>query len=242
MSATTIVVGPRTRAGQAVVERATSRGGDVFVLARHSADVAALSGGTATVLRVGQDVDLLGEADGPVRIVVCALGPVHPDEARAEADAQAFLRDLGAIERLLAATSRRQVGVVLISSVIALAPGPDRRYYGGYKALVEQQLGETIARTSPQATLSVVYPGRLVDGPARRVLPGLHLTYRRLASTIDSLAAGPARARVAGFDARLWLFANGLRLLTHVVLPPRPSTPERLLEQPVSANERYSKP
>lgn len=240
---TTIVTGPRTRAGAAVVERALANGDSVHVLARHADDHAALSGGDVTVLRVDQDVDLLGAGDGPVRLVVCALGPVHPDVAHADAELESahVRRDLGAIERLLVATSGRPVGVVLVSSVIALAPGSDRRHYGGWKCLVEQRLASVVARTSPRATFSVVYPGRLVDGPARRRVPGLHTTYRGLAAAVDILGRS-ARTRISGIDARLWLVMHGARLLLTTVRPPRASTPDPSLELHLSADDRNSHP
>jgi hypothetical protein len=224
-----------------VVRRAASQGDAVHVLARDAADSAALSGGDATVLRIDQDVDLLGADDGPVRLVVCALGPVHPGPARVGLDAEHAARDLGAIERLLAATADRPVGVVLISTVIALAPGPERRYYGGWKCLVEQQLADLVAAASPRATFSVVYPGRIVDGPVRRVLPGLSTTYRGLAATIDRLGRSP-RTRVSGIDARLWLVVNAARLLLTPVLPPRASTPGPSLELHLSASDRNGLP
>lgn len=236
---TTIVVGPLTRAGRAVTARAESRGDQICLIARHAGDSAALSGGDATVLRIDQDLDLLGVGDGPVRIVVCALGPVHPDEATSNADADAFARDLGAVERLLAATSGRPTAVVLISSIIALAPGPDRRYYGGWKCLVEQQLGEVVGRTSPGASFSVVYPGRLVEKSSRPV-PGLHTSYQRLAATVEAVAT-TSRARISGIDARLWLVANSARLLLTSLLPPRAFVPPSL-ELPLSAPERNSRP
>jgi hypothetical protein len=167
---------------------------------------------------------------------------VHPDAVRAETDTRAFLRDLDAIEQLLTATSdRADVAVVLISSVIALAPGPDRRYYGGWKCLVEQQLAELVGRTSPRAAFSVVYPGRLVDGPARRRLPGLHTTYRGLAAAVDILGRS-SRTRISGIDARLWLVMHSARLLLTSVRPPRASTPDPSLELHLSATDRNSRP
>ncbi|MET0928953.1 MAG: hypothetical protein ABWX74_05515 [Aeromicrobium sp.] len=241
MIRTAIVVGPRTRAGQAVVERSIARGDDIFVAARHDADAAALAGGETTVLRVDQGVDLLAQDAGPVRILVCALGPVHPEEARAAEDTAAFLRDLGFIERLLVAISGRPASVVLISTVIALAPGDDRRYYGGWKCLVEQQLAESIDRLAPRASFSVVYPGRLVDGPARFV-PGLHASYRRLAATVDGLADGCCRSRVVGLDARLWMAARGLKLLISSLLPQWTSPAGRSIELPVVPHERSLRP
>ena len=240
---TTIVTGPRTRAGAAVVERALSRGEAVHVLARHADDHAALSGGDVTVLRVDQDVDLLGAGDGPVRLVVCALGPLHPDPAPVDAELEAthVRRDLAAIERILVATSGRPVRVVLISSIIAMAPGPDRRHYGGWKCLVEQQLADLVARTSEGAAFSVVYPGRLVDGPARRRVPGLHTTYRGLATAVDDLGRS-SRTRICGIDARLWLVVHGARLLVSTVRPPRASSPDSSLERHLSAPDRKSLP
>ncbi|MET0930440.1 MAG: hypothetical protein ABWX74_13050, partial [Aeromicrobium sp.] len=223
---------------QAVVRRSVTRGDDIFVVARHDADAAALAGGEATILRVDRDVDLLGAGDGPVRILVCALGPVHPEEARATDDTAAFLRDLGFIERLLAAISGRPASVVLISTVIALAPGEDRRYYGGWKCLVEQQLGESIDRLAPRASFSVLYPGRLADGPTRRVLPRLRASHGQLAARMDALAEGSSRSSIVGVDARLWMAARGLTLLIDSLVPGRTSPRTRSLDRPVTHHER----
>lgn len=237
--ATTIVIGPLTRAGRAVTELARSRGDDVVVVARHDADVAALSGHEAAVFLIGHDNHLLDAGTGPVRIAVCALGPVHPDAVQTELDAEAFLRDLGAIESILATTSGRPVSVVLISSIIALAPGADRRYYGGWKCLVEQQLGQTVGGAVPDASFSVVYPGRLAENTRR---PNLHTTYQRLAQTVATLADGPSRARVSGIDARLWMVVNSLKILIRSILPLGAPMSGRPIEQTVSASERYSRP
>lgn len=236
---TTIVIGPLTRAGRAISELAVSTGDEVVVVARHDADVAALSGRGATVLLIGDDVALRDDSTGPVRLAVCALGPVHPDSVQTEVDAEAFVRDLGAIEQILAATSGRPVSVVLISSIIALAPGADRRYYGGWKCLVEQQLGQTVLGVVPTATYSVVYPGRIADDTRR---PNLHTTYPRLAQTVASLADGPSRARVSGIDARLWMVVNSLKILIRSILPLGAPMSGRPSEQAVPANERYSRP
>ncbi|KAA1378714.1 hypothetical protein [Aeromicrobium fastidiosum] len=235
---TTIVVGPLTRAGQAVTARATERGDRTYVVARHAGDSAALSGGDATVLRIDQRLDLLGVGDGPVRIIVCALGPIHPDEVSSDDDHAAFARDLDVVERLLLATAGRPTGVVLISSIIALAPGADRRYYGGFKCLVEQRLGEVAARAG--AALAVVYPGRLVDRPSHSRL-ALHTSFQRLAVTAESVA-GTSSSRISGLDARLWLVVNAARLVTTTILPPRAHTPSTSLELRMSPSERNSRP
>lgn len=237
MTRTTIVLGPLTRTGRALVDRAVRRGDDVFVVARHDADAAALAHDGATVLSVGQDVALLATGRGPVQIAVCALGPVHPGEPRAADDSATFLRDLLCIERLLEAVAGRQVGVVLISSVVALAPGEDRRYYGGWKCLVEQQLRQSVGRCAPGATFSVVYPGRLVDGDARRATPTLHTSHRRLATVVDGLT-GRSRARLVGLDARAWVVVHALSLLASSLLPRRTSSPGRPLPLSLHSHER----
>lgn len=238
---TTVVIGPRTRAGLAVTRRALVHGDAVLVVARDADDAAVLAGGDASVLRIDHDVDLLTAGDGAVRLVVCALGPVHPGPVRGDLEAQLVARDLDAVERILAATAGRPTSVVLISSVIALAPGPDRRYYGGWKCLVEQQLADLVARTSEGAAFSVVYPGRIVDGMSHRAVPGLHTTYRGLAATIDRLGRS-SRSCVSGLDARLWLVVNAARLLLTPILPPRASTPGPSLELHLSASDRNGLP
>jgi hypothetical protein len=240
MTRTTIILGPRTRAGRALADRAARRHDEVFAVARHDADAAALAGLDVTVLRTDQDVDLPAGGHGPVQIAVCALGPVHPGEARTAADSAAVLRDLGCIERLLAAISGRPASVVLISTVLALAPGEDRRYYGGWKCLVEQQLAESVERLAPGTSFSVVYPGRLADGPTRLV-PALHASHGRLAAVVDELADGPSRSCVVGVDARLWMVAHGLQLVLRSFSPGRGSLRGRSLERPVRPHERSTR-
>jgi hypothetical protein len=175
-----------------------------------------------------------------VRIVVCALGPVHPEEARAVADAAAFLRDLDFVHRLLAAISGRPASVVLISTVIALAPGEDRRYYGGWKCLVEQQLGESIDRLAPRASYSVVYLGRLADERPGRAVPGLHATHAGLACRVMDLAEGQSRSRVVGIDARLWMAVRGLAILAGSLRPHRAAPRPGSLAPAGSPIERHS--
>jgi hypothetical protein len=107
---------------------------------------------------------------------------------------------------------------------------------------VEQQLGETIDRLAPGTGFSVLYPGRLVDGPPRRLRPRLHATYDRLAATIDDLAYGRPRSHIAGIDARMWTAFHGLKLLFSSLLPHRASYPSRALAPSVHHHERSSRP
>lgn len=210
-----VVVGPKTRLGQALVARATARGLDVYAVARDDRDLAALRDSDATVLPAGgPDGGLLGEAaPDSLRIFVCALGPVHPEAPQAAVDSDHVVRDLGLIRRVLDSAPDATAHVVLVSTVIALAPGEDRRYYGGWKGLVEQELRELLAQRSAPADLSVLYPGRLMDDhERRRPWHRAHTSYTRLADIVERAAQRPGTSRVVGLDARAWLLARGASL------------------------------
>lgn len=205
-----VVVGPKTRLGAQLLDRMQSHAEDVIALARDERDVQALAGRRHVIASdAGDDTVRSALGAGPVRIHVCALGPVHPDEP---VDAMTVERELGVIDRLVRAAVGRDVRVVLISSVITLAPGADRRYYAGWKALVEQRLQDLVDRR-PGASLSVLYPGRLVAGrDARRPWQFAYTTYDRLATLAMSAAARPARSRIVGADARVWLALRAVAL------------------------------
>lgn len=232
----TVVIGPRTRLGREVLRQVD--GTAALAVARH-ADDAALVGvipelGSATVVDASTDdlrarVAALG--DGPVRLVVAALGPVHPETPRTAQDAPSVLRDLAFVEQVLDAG--RPVRVVLVSTVLALAPGEDRRYYGGWKAVVEQQLQQLVdERTTAggDASLSVVYPGRLLDAAERRGRLRLHTSYARLAEIVLTKAVAAPSGRPVGADSRFWLLVNSISLAlrslrpsTRRSIPPAPS-------------------
>lgn len=226
MSAT-VLIGPRTRLGRAVLDEL--RGQPVLAVARdaaHAAQVAQLPGISpddvvdAAGGQLRDRVAALG--DGPVRLVVAALGPVHPETPRTSYDAAAVVRDLDLVEQVLDAG--RPVRIVLVSTVLALAPGEDRRYYGGWKAVVEQQLQELVdVRTAAggDATLSVLYPGRLLEASQRRGRLRLHTSYTRLAGIALSSAAGSATGRPVGVDSRFWLLVSSISLALRSL---RPST------------------
>lgn len=204
-----VVLGPLTRLGRALAAR---HDGPVLSVSRGSADDAALTGPVLPADGSGLEETLAGAA--AVELAVCALGPVHPGPVDLERDAAAVRRDLDLVAAVLAAADGRPVRVVLVSSVVALAPGPDRRYYGGTKALVEQALAGLVA-DHPAATLDVLYPGRIVDADERtRPWHRLHADYARVAAHVErALRAGSARRRVVGLDARLWLATRALSLV-----------------------------
>lgn len=222
MSASTpvrVVLGSGTRLGQAVVAAAGDR------------DVRAVTTSSRPTLAPSA-VGLVGESSAPVEVVVCALGPVHPTEARSNDDMAAFQRDLGVVAGVLDESGDRQVSIVLVSTVIALAPGDDRRYYGGWKNLVEGELRDLVASHAHHAGLAVLYPGRLVDGGSR-----FHASYARLAARIESLLAGRSVPAVVGLDARAWLAVATLRTALRSLLPGRSSVRPPV---PVSSPESRS--
>ncbi len=224
----TVIVGPKTRLGRELVARLA--GSPVLAVARDAADaevVAALPGfRDATGVQVvdgaagGLTAAVAALGSGPVRLVVAALGPVHPETPRTAYDAAGVARDLRFVEQVLAAG--RPVQVVLVSTVIALAPGQDRRYYGGWKSLVEQQLQQLVddrVAAGGEAELSVLYPGRLLDAAERRGRLRLHTSYARLASAVLAVSPGRPVARPVGADSRIWLWVSSISLALRSLTP-----------------------
>lgn len=205
-----VVLGPKTRLGRALLRRAQSTGTATAAVGRQAGDLDGEDLGTATQLDAGATGPLLdGVRPRSLQVLVCALGPVHPGTPRTEADSAGVLRDLATVRRLLETPGVRDVHVVLVSTVIALAPGADRRHYGGWKGVVEQELGVLVDR-HPHARMSVLYPGRLLDRADRtRPWHRMHTTYDRLAALVERAADGPGSTRVVGLDARAWLLARG---------------------------------
>ncbi|WP_205473155.1 hypothetical protein [Nocardioides sp. SYSU D00038] len=213
-----VVLGPKTRLGRALVARALAAGTPAYVVARDDADAAALAELGATVLRGPDTATLAAAGHARLAVHVCALGPVHPDQPETAAEAERVARDLALLEAVVDAAAGAPVHVVLVSTVIALAPGADRRYYGGWKALVEEDVRDRLA-SRPAVELSVLYPGRLVEQTERRrPWHRLHTSYARLAAHVEKASLGGSSSRVVGLDARAWLFTRGASL----VLRPTP--------------------
>ncbi|HVK28896.1 MAG TPA: hypothetical protein VM575_11175 [Nocardioides sp.] len=221
-----VVVGPKTRLGREVVAQLS--GEPLLAVARDAADAAVVAGlpgldasrvVDAAAGQLSERVAALGS--GAVRLVITALGPVHPEAPRTSYDAAAVVRDLGFIEQVLAAG--RPVRVVLVSTVIALAPGADRRYYGGWRSVVEQQLQQLVDernRAGGRVTLSVLYPGRLLDAAERRGRLRLHTSYQSLAAR--ALATGASEReveRIVGIDSRIWCAVRSISLALRSLTP-----------------------
>jgi len=208
----TVVTGPKTRLGQALIASAPSAGA-TYAVARGEVDLATLDRSAATVVDGSAPTPLLDGVEAEaVRLHVCALGPVHTWTLDPDNDAAHVERDLDVVARLLDEAGDRPTHVVHVSSILALAPGADRTYYGGWKNLVEGRLA-MLVDAHPRAELTVLYPGRLMAASERRRPWHLsHTTYDRLARLMHDVSAGPARSRIVGLDARAWLLARSLSL------------------------------
>ena len=206
-----VVLGPRTRLGAALLAGAGSAQ-HLYAVARDDRDRAELASSPATVIGTQDGGPLLGDArPGSLRIHVCALGPVHPETAHAD-DASFVARDLDLVARLLGEAEGREVHVVLVSSILALAPASDRAYYAGWKNVVEEELA-TLAGAHG-ARLSVLYPGRLMAADERRrPWHRTHTTFERLAALMNDVSEGPGRSRTVGLDARIWLMTRSASLV-----------------------------
>ena len=220
----TVVIGPRTRLGRELITRARARGEDVIAVARHQRDVDDLSvtWESDAGVRIVRGAALLpssSPADADVahaqvvvpagaKLFICALGPVQSED---RVDDPAVVR--AEVEVVRAALAAGKGRAVLVSSVLALAPKPERRHYAGWKNVVEEWVRKAAAEHG--ATLSVLYPGRLVDGGAQknfRVF--VHTPYPKLASVVERVSdqAHIKHGKTVGIDARLWLLARGARL------------------------------
>jgi hypothetical protein len=207
----TVVLGPRTRVGAALLAGA---GSATYAVARDDRDRSELASSGATVIGAHTSGPLLGDTrPSALRIHVCALGPVHPETAQPEDDASFVERDLDLVARLLGEADGREAHVVLISSILALAPAGDRAYYAGWKNVVEERLASLVA-AHPGGRLSVLYPGRLMAAEERtRPWHRMHTTFERLATLMNDVSEGPARSRTVGLDARIWLMTRSASLV-----------------------------
>lgn len=220
MSTLTVVIGPKTRFGRTLVERLRDRE-PVLLVARDATDAAELHEGVSGSVQVADGSlgelgsTVKGSGASRVRLVIAALGPVHPEQPAYDVDAPAVRRDLGLVSEVLDAGL--PVQVVLVSTILALAPGEDRRYYGGWKGVVEQQVRQLVGER-PAASLSVLYPGRLVD-PGARVWQRVHASYARLAAVTLSLPVDRGVARLVGLDTRIWLLLRSVSFATRSLRP-----------------------
>ncbi len=177
--------------------------------------------GAALLTRLeGQDVVAVARHERDAQ----ALTEVADARVVLAADAAATVAGGATIEAIVGATTG-SVRIVFVSSVIALAPTPDRRLYGGWKNLAEEHLDRVALRHGSRVTVSVVYPGRIIAPADRSGLSDrLSSTFARLAGRLLAEASRGPRRAVVGIDAKVWSALRAMSLVVHVVRPSRTPT------------------
>ena len=143
--------------------------------------------------------------------------PVDCDNGETRCEGDRLFHCDGGEWKLLDDCGAVPVHFVYVSSVLSLAPR-GTAWYGGWKNVVEDAAATLLAR-SPNARLSVLFPGRLIS-QRRAELPAsaLYTKFSSLASRIDRiLAQGRPVRRVVGLDARAWLVVRSLSNLGRLV-------------------------
>jgi hypothetical protein len=208
----TIVLGPLTDLGACWLRFASANAFDICVVARHETDAARLRAAwpNAAVILAGDRSATWPQGCRQLVLCGCAVGLIHPRKPDWAADVAAADRDIRLHEEILAAYSSVPIHVIYVSSVLALSPR-GTAHYAGWKNVVLGTLAGLIAAT-PNARLSVLYPGRLIKkrllGQPASLVSTLH---EHLAARIGRIASsGKSTRRVIGIDAHLWLLARGL--------------------------------
>jgi hypothetical protein len=214
-----IVFGPLTRLGRAWLNGPETDVREVVLVARHAGDRQRLSARYPGHKVYSDDDSGLPTPSGRAEVVILglALGPIHPEVPNWARRVPEIGRDLGLLEKLLDDCGAVPVHFVYVSSVLSLAPR-GTAWYGGWKNVVEDAAATLLAR-SPNARLSVLFPGRLIS-QRRAELPAsaLYTKFSSLASRIDRiLAQGRPVRRVVGLDARAWLVVRSLSNLGRLV-------------------------
>ena len=173
--------------------------------------------------------------NGCITVLLCAFSVIHPVTPDWSSHCEATRRDIEILARLLQKFRGQVIKLVFISSVLAispatcgqgLAPGtgpgvnqlPQRTYYVGFKCLAEAMITDLLTNQEG-ASLSVLYPGRLVSQKSLlSPLSFLHTTYRRFAQRLVRIANSCTPHReIVGLDARILLALKALGLLIRAV-------------------------
>jgi len=211
-----VILGPRTRLARALIRSPAWPREPTFALvarARGDAEELKEREPEALVVLPEEVPSVVSRAEGEVATVACAWGPIHPGDAWREEALESGLRDARTVRNILRASGARPHHLIVVSSALALAPRTERRFYTGWKNLIEG-MSVRYARESPGARLSVVYPGRLIQRRSLlRPASLLHTPYSTLAARLARAAAGGRSSprRIVGIDARLLLAARAVR-------------------------------
>lgn len=211
-----LIVGGKTRLAMSLFEAASASGHETFVVYASTDEHAALQAlyPASALLEASQRME--GRS---LCIFVCAFGLAHPGKPDPQRHSERLLQD-AALLFALVRTHAGGVHVLLVSTVVALAPPRDRCYYAGFKNLAESVVAAQLQGVEG-AMLSVFYPGRLVERRSGSGPTGLLATpYRALARQMVDAARGSSDVnRIVGIDARLWLMVNAIRMILQSIIP-----------------------
>jgi hypothetical protein len=216
------LIGPQTRLAAALLQSSSWEKDTTFVLVARSAreyDRLRLAHPGLAVHPAWQpDAPRLQPAR-PVAVLCCAFGMIHVELPNAAVDLQRVSSDYRVLDSIVQQCADQPLHLVFISSVLALCPRSGREYYAGWKNVAEGLVRHTAS--GPRATVSVFYPGRLVDlKTVRRPQSFLHTSYRELAERlVKHVRRNQPREAVVGWDSRLWLVRRSLGLIWSALTP-----------------------
>ena len=214
-----VIVGALTRLASALLARPELRQGDKLLVARDGRDADRLSSRyPATAgFRIWQAGQRFPLAPKTVTVVCCAIGLAHPARPRFPEDHRSLELECEALRQIVLACRDSDLRMLLVSSVIAMAPPRRRAYYGGQRSVAEG-ISAALLRTHPRAGLSVIFAGRLAEsrsGP----LSLWSTSYADLARIMAvDLERGRPVDRIVGLDARLWLLKRSAILALKAAL------------------------
>ena len=168
------------------------------------------------------------DAYGCITVLLCAFAVIHPVTPDWSSHCEATRRDIEILAHVLRKFRGQVIKLVFVSSVLALAPKPERTYYVGWKCLAESMIRDLLTNQE-RASLSVLYPGRLASQKnLLSPLSFLHTTYRRFAQRLVRIANSCPRPsqrggackphrEIVGLDARILLALKAFGLLIRAV-------------------------
>jgi hypothetical protein len=217
-----VVFGPRTTLAKHILNAEWAKKQNLLLVARDEEDAIILGSdfSEAQILPSWMPENKWECPDtcGCITILLCAFGVIHPVPPDWSSHCDEMNRDIDVLSRILQKFRGQMIRLLFVSSVLALAPRPQRSYYVGWKCLSEAVIRDLYAKQEG-LFISVVYPGRLVS--KKSVLSPLsffHTTYGRFAQRLTRIAdTWTVRREIVGLDARILLVLKAFGLFMHAV-------------------------
>jgi len=217
-----VVFGPRTTLAKHILSTTWAKKHNLLLVARDEEDAISLgldfSEAQILTCWLPENEWKWPDTCNGITIFLCAFGVIHPVPPDWPSHCEVMNRDIDVLARVLRKFRGQMIRLVFVSSVLALAPRPQRSYYVGWKCLSEAIIRDLHAKQKG-LFLSVVYPGRLVS--RKSVLSPLsffHTTYERFAQRLTRIADTWTGSReIVGLDARILLILRAFGLFMRAV-------------------------